>query len=83
MWAESLALRWRNAEQISVRDMKKNRSKRKDGGAKGWATASSEILWPIEEEILTDSYPARALVWGKYAGQYWWPSQVCQRGRTS
>lgn len=96
MWAESLALRWRNAEQISVMDMhenkvtgetsqrktvsstklKKNRSKRKDGGAKGWATASSEILWPIEEEILTDSYPARALVWGKYAGQYWWPSQV-------
>ena len=96
MWAESLALRWRNAEQISVMDMhenkvtgetsqgktvsstklKKNRSKHKDGGAKGWATASSEILWPIEEEILTDSYPARALVWGKYAGQYWWPSQV-------
>lgn len=61
---------------VSSTKLKKNRSKRKDGGAKGWATASSEILWPTEEEILRDSYPARALVWGKCEGQYWWPAQV-------
>jgi superfamily II DNA or RNA helicase len=61
---------------VSSTKLKKNRSKRKDGGAKGWATASSEILWPTEEEILRDSFPVRALVWGKYGGRYWWPAQV-------
>lgn len=57
--------------------LKKNRSKRKDGGAKGWATASSEILRPTDEELLTESFPPRIVVWGKRGGKYWWPAQVC------
>ncbi|KAH9288566.1 hypothetical protein KI387_032683, partial [Taxus chinensis] len=66
-------------KSASSAKLKKNRSKRKDGGAKGWATASSEILRPVDEEVLTASYPPRVVVWGKRGGRYWWPAQVVKR----
>ncbi|XP_057824470.2 protein CHROMATIN REMODELING 4 isoform X2 [Cryptomeria japonica] len=66
-------------KSASLAKLKKNRSKRKDGGAKGWATASSEILRPADEELLTESFPPRIVVWGKRGGKYWWPAQVVKR----
>lgn len=55
---------------------RKNRSARKDGGARKWENASCEVLQSMTGKMSGNVLSPGVLVWGKFAGGLWWPAEV-------
>eukprot|EP00250_Pteridium_aquilinum_P014046 c21746_g1_i1 orf=310-7884(+) len=57
---------------------KRNRTARKDGGAKRWENANSEVLQLANGNPgLNNTYSPGSLIWGRRNDGFWWPAEVC------
>ena len=58
---------------------KKNRTARKNGGAKRWENATSEVLQPVNWKTRSSAFEVGTLIWGKRSDGIWWPAEVSRR----